>query len=74
MRRRTLLVVLAGLAVAAGVVVWPRTAPVRITPENCDLICKGMIEAEVESVLGPPGDYRTRPTVPRSPVVAGSIT
>jgi hypothetical protein len=64
MRRRTLLVVLAGLAVlvAAGVVVlWPQTEPNRITQENCDRIKKGMSQAEVETILGPPGDYRTGP-------------
>jgi hypothetical protein len=60
MRRRTLLVVLAGLAlvVATGVVVlWPRED--RITQENCDRISEGMSCAEVEAILGPPGDYRT---------------
>jgi hypothetical protein len=69
MRRRTLLVVLAGLAVvvAAGVIVfWPRedrvtraTPPSRITRENFDRICEGMSRAEVETILGPIGDYRT---------------
>jgi hypothetical protein len=64
MRRRTLLVVLAGLAVvvAAGVVVlWPRAS--QVTLENCQCICKGMTRFDVELILGgPPGDYRTRPT------------
>jgi len=63
MRRRTLLVVLAGLAVvvAAGVVVlWPR--PERITRENFERIKEGMSQAEVEEILGPPGDYTTEPT------------
>jgi hypothetical protein len=62
MRRRTLLVALVGLAVvvAAGVVVlWPRP-PSRITRENYGLIREGMTRAEVEAILGPPGDYRTR--------------
>jgi hypothetical protein len=61
MRRRKLLVVLAGLAVvvAAGVVVlWPRP-PSRITRENFERIKEGMSRAEVEAILGPPGDYRT---------------
>jgi hypothetical protein len=60
MRRRTLLVVLAVLAVvvAAGVVLWPRP-PSRITRENFDRIREGMTRAEVEAILGPPGDYRT---------------
>ena len=61
MRRRKLLVALAGLAVvvAAGMVmVWPR--PERITRENFDRIREGMSRAEVEAILGPPRDYRTR--------------
>jgi hypothetical protein len=64
MRRRTLLVVLAGLAVvvAAGVVVWPRAN--RVTRENYDRIRVGMSRAEVYAVLGPPGDYSTREAIP----------
>jgi hypothetical protein len=61
-RRRKPLVVLAGLAavVAVGVVVfWPR--PDRITQENYDRICENMRRAEVYAILGPPGDYTTRP-------------
>jgi hypothetical protein len=47
-----------GLAVLAGaLVLWPR--PDRITRENFDRIRKGMSRAEVEAILGPPGDYRT---------------
>jgi hypothetical protein len=64
MRRRKPLVALAGLAVvvAAGVVVlWPRTAPERITRENYDRIRNGMSRAEVEAILGPPRDYSTGP-------------
>jgi hypothetical protein len=59
MRRRTLLVVIAGLAVVAtgAWLLWPR--PERITQENCDRIRIGMSRAEVEAILGPPGDYRT---------------
>jgi hypothetical protein len=58
-----LLVALAGLAVvAAGVVVlWPRPAPERITRENYDRIRAGMTRAEIETILGPPGDYTTAP-------------
>jgi outer membrane protein assembly factor BamE (lipoprotein component of BamABCDE complex) len=68
MRRRKLLLVLAGLAVAvaAGVVVlWPR--PERITREDYDRIRPGMTRAEVEAILGPPGDYRNGPTYPDLP-------
>jgi len=60
MRRRTLLVALAGLAVvvtAGTVVLWPR--PERITRANFHRIREGMSRAEVEAILGPPGDYRT---------------
>jgi hypothetical protein len=62
MRRRTLLVALAGLAVvAAGVVVlWPGRD--RVTPENFDRVRAGMTRAEVDAILGPPGDYTTAPT------------
>jgi hypothetical protein len=63
-RRRTLLVALAGLAVvvAAGVaVLWPRP-PSRITRENFDRIKEGMSRTEVEGILGPAGDYSTGPT------------
>jgi hypothetical protein len=64
MRRRTLLVLVVGLAavVAAGVVVlWQGQEPNRITLERFDHIHDGLTRAEVESVLGPPGDYRTAP-------------
>jgi hypothetical protein len=58
MRRRTLLLALAGLAVvvAAGVVVlWPRPEPAsRITVENFRRIREGMTRAEVEAILGMP--------------------
>ena len=61
MRRRKL-IALAGLAVlvAAGAfVLWPR--PDRITRANYDRIRMGMSRAEVEAILGPPGDYTTGP-------------
>jgi hypothetical protein len=66
MRRRKLLVVLAGLAVvvAAGVaVLWPR--PARVTPENYLRIEAGMTLAEVAAILGaPPGDFEVQQTLP----------
>jgi hypothetical protein len=68
MHRRTLLVALAGLAVvvAAGTVVfWPR--PDRITRENYARVHEGMTQADVEAILGPPGDSRTGPTLFGSP-------
>jgi hypothetical protein len=62
MRGRTLLVVLAALAVvgaAETVLLWPGAD--RVTRENVGRIRKGMSRAEVYAVLGPPGDYRTAP-------------
>jgi hypothetical protein len=65
MRRRKLLVALAGLAVvgaAGAVVLWRRSA--HVTRASCDRIRVGMSRAEVEAILGgPPGDYRAGPTV-----------
>jgi hypothetical protein len=64
MRRRTVLVALAGLAVvgAAGVVVLS-SRPSQVTLENCQRIREGMTRFDVELILGgPPGDYRTKPT------------
>jgi len=69
MRRRKRLVVLAGLAVvlcaAGAVALWPREGSAdRVTRENYDRLRKGMTHAEVQAILGPPGDYRTGPTLP----------
>jgi len=61
MRRRKLLVALAGLAVvvAAGVLVqWPAPTS-RLTLENLGHLREGMTRAEVEAILGAPGDYST---------------
>jgi hypothetical protein len=66
MRRRTLLVVLVGLAVvvAAGVVaVWLQSQPDRITQANFERIRDGMTRAEVAAILGPPGDFRTQESI-----------
>jgi hypothetical protein len=65
-RRRKLLVVLAGLAVVicAAVVLALRPQPDRVTRENFDRITECLNRAEVEAILGPPGDYRTVPTDP----------
>jgi hypothetical protein len=56
--------VLGALAVLAivGICVFvlrPRAS--RVTPENFKSIHEGMSRAEVEKILGPPGDYRTGP-------------
>jgi hypothetical protein len=60
MRRRTLFVALARLAVLAvgAVAVWSR--PEWITPKNYARIRLGMSRAEVYTFLGPPGGYSTR--------------
>src|SRR6516164_3764614 len=60
MRKRTLLVTLAGLAVLVAawvVVLWPRND--RVKRENYDRIQIGISRADVEAILGPPGDYST---------------
>jgi hypothetical protein len=65
MRRRKL-IALAGLAVLVSVgafVPWPQED--RITREGYDKVRHGMSPAEVEAVLGPPGDYRSGPTTTR---------
>jgi hypothetical protein len=59
MRRRKLVVALAGLAVV--VVLWPRASS-RITEENSNRIRRGMTPSEVEAILGKAGDYRSGPT------------
>jgi hypothetical protein len=63
MRRRTLLVALAGLAVVAAgaVVLWPRED--RVTRANFHRIGFGRVgsRAELLSVLGPPGDFTSGP-------------
>ena len=71
MRRRTLLVALAGVVVSfatGAFLLWPRSQPSRVTQENFARIHEGMSRADVEAILGPAGDYRTGPTalvVPR---------
>jgi hypothetical protein len=63
-RRRKLLVALAvGLVGLAAAALWPRTPRAeRITLDNYYRIDASMTRAEVEAILGPPGDYRTGPT------------
>jgi hypothetical protein len=65
MRRRKLLLVLAGLFVAIcaavmAVILWPMKDD-RLTEENCARIHGGMTREEVEATIGPPGDFRTGP-------------
>ena len=62
MRRRKLLVALAGLAVvvaARAVALWPEPPP-RIAQENFDRIRIGIMRADVAAILGPDGDFKTR--------------
>ena len=58
MRRALALAALAVLVTAGAVALWP-SRPNQITKENRDRIKEGMSRAEVEAILGPPGDYRT---------------
>ncbi len=67
MRRRKLRWVVVGLIGLTGVgafVLWPRPTHPVIRYENYERIRNGMSRAEVEALLGPPGDYRTGPTNP----------
>jgi hypothetical protein len=62
-RHKWKLLALAGLVLLAGVtalVLWPPPSS-RVTRENSDRIKQGMTQAEVEAILGPPGDYTTGP-------------
>jgi hypothetical protein len=60
-RRWKLLVAVAAVAMLIAVfVIWPR--PDRVTRGNFDRIKNGMSRAEVEAILGPPGDYRNGPS------------
>jgi hypothetical protein len=54
---------LAALAVVTAVafVLWPRNTPL-VTRENYERIVSDMTPSDVETILGPAGDYRTGPT------------
>jgi hypothetical protein len=66
--RKRILFPLVGLSgLFAAFVLWPR--PDRITAENIRRIHKGMARADVEAILGLPGDYRTGPTNPDTSLV-----
>src|SRR5262249_12806073 len=56
-KRRLFGVVAAVLLAGVALVAWPR--PGRITRVAFDRIRPGMSRAEVEALLGSPGDYRT---------------
>jgi hypothetical protein len=63
MRRRKLLIALAGLifAIITLTILWSQrpAAPSPITRENFHCIREGMTLAEVEAILGPPGEHQT---------------
>ena len=61
MRRRRLFWISAAVLalVSIGAIAWPRAD--RVTRENWERIRRYMPRAEVESILGPPGDYRSGP-------------
>jgi hypothetical protein len=64
MRRRKLVgaLVLVLVLLIAAAVFARKPRPDRVTRENLDRIETGMSRAEVEAILGAPGDYRTQPT------------
>jgi hypothetical protein len=69
-RKQKLLVVAAVALVAFFVfMLWPQSS--RITYEGFNRIEGGMSRADVKSILGPPGDFRTRPTRGASVTVGG---
>src|SRR5262245_31156651 len=64
MRGRKRLWVLVGLAavlLAVGAFMAGPPPPDRVTRANFDRVWEGMSRAEVEAILGPPGDYTTGP-------------
>jgi hypothetical protein len=66
MRSRKLRWVVTGLAVPMLIVLtaWLRPQPSSpVTWPNCERIRKGMSLAEIEEILGPPGDSRTAPFI-----------
>lgn len=58
----TLLLVLLLMGVGSFFVTAPNH-PSMITRENFDRVQEGMTEAEAEAILGPQGDYSTRPVI-----------
>jgi hypothetical protein len=65
MRKRKLWWLVGGLVLVVlavvGFVAWRQPLPV--TADSCAQVRQGMSRAEVESLLGPPGDYTTGPVL-----------
>jgi hypothetical protein len=61
MRKRKLVAKLVVFSLVAAIILAPSPQPSRITRENFNRLKDGMSRAEVEAILGPPGDYRIRP-------------
>jgi hypothetical protein len=68
-RRRTLLVALAGLAALAVALYLLSNRP-SVTLQSYQRLRMGMTWKEITSTLGPPGDYTTCPTVRTSEVLS----
>jgi hypothetical protein len=60
-RRAVTGLALVAMLTCGAFVFWPR--PDLITLANADRIRVGMSRSEVSAILGPPADYRTRPTL-----------
>ena len=69
MRRRWLWWVLAVAIVLAAAFVLRSPRADRITPENYARVQPGMTRAEVEAILGPPGDFRKGPSNAPNPAL-----
>jgi hypothetical protein len=64
MRRWKPVAVLVGLVLVAGaLILQARLVQNRITPANFARIHPGMTRADVEAILGPPGDFTTRESI-----------
>jgi hypothetical protein len=60
--RKSAVILAVGLALAGAVLALAWPLPSRVTRANFDRIKEGMSRADVEALLGPPGDYTTAPT------------
>src|SRR5262249_62277212 len=58
---------------AAVVALWPRPTPPGASWANVERVENGMTRAEVEAIIGPPGDYRTGPTNYEPAGISGGV-